>query len=58
MAPCPSVDPDGWSAGFEAFAARLDRRFPRVESRQRMRRFLRGMMSDLQRVTCWTLAQR
>lgn len=57
MASCPSVDPAGWSADFEAFAARLDRRFRRVESRRRMRRFLRGMMSELQRVNCWTLAQ-
>ncbi len=57
MASCPSVDPDGWSADFEAFAARLDRRFRRVESRQRMRRFLRGMMSELQRINCHTLAE-
>ncbi|WP_239405189.1 IS701 family transposase, partial [Frankia sp. Cj3] len=57
MASCPSVDPDRWSADFEAFAARLDRHFRRVESRQRMRRFLHGMMSELQRVNCWTLAQ-
>ncbi|WP_018639617.1 transposase [Parafrankia elaeagni] len=57
MASCPSVDPDRWSDEFEALAARPDRRFPRIESRMRLRRFLRGMMSELQRINCRTLAE-
>ena len=54
---CPSVDPDGWGDAFEGFAARLDRRFARVESRRRLRRFLFGLMAGLPRVNCWTLAE-
>ncbi|WP_250280288.1 transposase, partial [Frankia sp. Cppng1_Ct_nod] len=57
MAVCPSVDPDSWREAFEAFAARLDRRFARAESRKRMRRFLCGLMAGLPRVNCWTLAE-
>ncbi|WP_239331917.1 site-specific integrase [Frankia sp. CiP3] len=48
MASCPSVDPAGWSEAFEAFTTSLDHRFCRVESRLRLRRFLRGMMAGLQ----------
>nr|WP_203031075.1 IS701 family transposase [Frankia nepalensis] len=54
---CPSVDPDGWREAFEVFTGRLDRRFGRVESRGRMRRFLSGLMAGLPRVNCWTLAE-
>ena len=54
---CPSVDPDGWREAFEGFTSRLDRRFARVESRGRVRRFLQGLMAGLPRVNCWTLAE-
>ena len=57
MAQCPSVDPAAWRQRFEAFTTRIGRRFARVESRGRAGRFLRGMMSGLQRVNCWTLAE-
>jgi SRSO17 transposase len=38
----------------------LDRvagRFPRVETRQRFARFLRGMTAELPRKTCWSIAE-
>jgi SRSO17 transposase len=57
VAVCPSVDPDRWRLAFEAFAARLDRRFRRIEPRRRLRKFLFGLMAGLPRVNCWTLAE-
>jgi len=57
VAVCASVDPDQWRCGFEALAARLDRRFSRVESRRRFRSFLLGLIAGLPRVNCWTLAE-
>ncbi|WP_399341820.1 IS701 family transposase [Umezawaea sp. Da 62-37] len=46
-----------WSAGFEAFLGRFAGRFPRVESRRRMRWYVRGLLSEVERKNGWTLAE-
>lgn len=47
----------GWSAGFEAFLGRFAGRFPRVESRRRMRCYVRGLLGEVERKNGWTLAE-
>lgn len=47
----------GWSAGFDAFLGRFAGRFPRVESRRRMRWYVRGLLGELERKNGWTLAE-
>jgi SRSO17 transposase len=47
----------GWSAGFDAFLGRFAGRFPRVESRRRMRWYVRGLLSEVERKNGWTLAE-
>ncbi|WP_435876317.1 IS701 family transposase, partial [Saccharopolyspora shandongensis] len=47
----------GWSAGFEAFIGRFAARFPRVESRRRMRCCVRGLLGEVERKNGWTLAE-
>ncbi|WP_435876000.1 IS701 family transposase [Saccharopolyspora shandongensis] len=47
----------GWSAGFEAFIGRFAARFPRVESRRRMRCYVRGLLGEVERKNGWTLAE-
>ncbi|MEV0705919.1 IS701 family transposase [Saccharopolyspora sp. NPDC050389] len=46
-----------WSASFEAFLGRFAGRFPRVESRRRMRWYVRGLLSEVERKNGWTLAE-
>jgi hypothetical protein len=36
---------------------RVAARFPRVETRQRFTRFLRAMLAELPRKTCWSIAE-
>ncbi|WP_081789961.1 IS701 family transposase [Kutzneria albida] len=47
----------GWSAGFEVFLGRFAGRFPRVESRRRMRWYVRGLLGEVERKNGWTLAE-
>lgn len=46
-----------WSAGFEAFLGRFAGRFPRVESRRRMRWYVRGLLGEVELKNGWTLAE-
>lgn len=46
-----------WSASFEAFLGRFAGRFPRVESRRRMRWYVKGLLSEVERKNGWTLAE-
>jgi len=46
-----------WSAGFEAFLGRFAGRFPRVESRRRMRWYVGGLLGEVERKNGWTLAE-
>jgi SRSO17 transposase len=54
-----SVDGDLalWQAGLEELLGRVAGRFPRVEPRRRARAFVQGLLADLPRKNCWTLAE-
>jgi SRSO17 transposase len=51
------VDPACWQAELEALLGRVAARFGRVEPRRRARAFVLGLLSDLPRKNCWTLAE-
>jgi SRSO17 transposase len=46
-----------WSLGLEAVAARIDRHFARTEARGRLRAYLRGLLSPIERKNGWQLAE-
>jgi SRSO17 transposase len=52
-----SVDPARWQAGLEELLGRIAGRFPRVEPRRRARAFVLGLLADLPRKNCWTIAE-
>jgi SRSO17 transposase len=54
-----SVDADAarWRAGLEELLGRVAGRFSRVEPRRRARALVQGLLSDLPRKNCWTLAE-
>jgi len=52
-----SVDPACWQAGLEELLGRVAGRFGRVEPRWRARAFVLGLLADLPRKNCWTLAE-
>jgi hypothetical protein len=51
------VDPAHWQAGLEELLGRVAGRFGRVEPRRRARAFVGGLLADLPRKNCWTIAQ-
>jgi SRSO17 transposase len=51
------VDPASWRAGLDALLGRVAGRFPRVEPRRRAGALVRGLLADLPRKNCWTLAE-
>jgi SRSO17 transposase len=51
------IDPGSWQAAFEILMGRIAGRFGRVEPRCRVRAFVLGLLSDLPRKNCWTLAE-
>ena len=57
MAVGHSVDPARWQESFEALVGRIAGRFARVEPRRRVRRLVLGLLSDLPRKNCWTIAE-
>jgi hypothetical protein len=54
-----SVDGDlvCWQAGLEELLGRVAGGFGRVEPRRRARAFVLGLLADLPRKNCWTLAE-
>jgi hypothetical protein len=52
------IDPARWQACLEELLGRVAGRFPRVESRWRARAFVQGLLADLPRKNCWTIAVR
>src|SRR5512132_3465218 len=52
-----SVAPARWQAGLEELLGRVARRFPRVEPRRHARAFVLGLLADLPRKNCWTIAE-
>ncbi|GAA3367339.1 IS701 family transposase [Streptomyces sannanensis] len=57
MAAGHSVDPVHWQDVFEGLMSRIAGRFARVEPRRRVRRLVLGLLSDLPRKNCWTIAE-
>jgi SRSO17 transposase len=52
-----SVDPARWQEAFEGLMSRIAGRFTRVEPRRRAGRLVLGLLSDLPRKNCWTIAE-
>jgi SRSO17 transposase len=52
-----SVDPARWPEIFDELMGRVAGRFGRVEPRRRARAFVLGLLSDLPRKNCWTIAE-
>ena len=50
-------DPAFWQAGLDELLVRVAGRFGRVEPRRRARAFVCGLLADLPRKNCWTLAE-
>jgi SRSO17 transposase len=48
---------EGWAADLEALSQRIGGRFARSEPRQRVRGYLKGLMSDIPRKNGWQLAE-
>lgn len=57
MAAGHSVDPARWQEAFEVLIGRIAGRFVRVEPRRRVRQLVLGLLSDLPRKNCWTIAE-
>jgi SRSO17 transposase len=57
MAAGHSVDPARWQAALDEVLGRIAGRFARVEPRRRARAFVLGLLADLPRKNCWTLAE-
>src|ERR687897_751269 len=52
-----SVIPASWQTGLEELLGRVARRFRRVEPRRHARAFVLGLLADLPRKNCWTIAE-
>jgi SRSO17 transposase len=52
-----SVDPARWQAALDEVFARVAGRFGRADLRRRARAFVSGLLADLPRKNCWTLAE-
>ncbi|SIN44350.1 IS701 family transposase [Micromonospora cremea] len=58
MAAGHSVNPTGWRAILDTAVARVAGRFARAEPRRSMAAFVEGLLSMVERKTCWSLAER
>jgi SRSO17 transposase len=52
-----SVEVAGWVAESDKLLDRMAGRFARVETRRRAGAFMRGLLSDLPRKNCWSIAE-
>lgn len=57
MAASHSINADHWRTMFEGLTGRIAGRFARVEPRRRVKDFILGLLSDLPRKNCWTIAE-
>jgi SRSO17 transposase len=57
MAAGHSVTPTSWQAGLDELLSRVAGRFARVEPRWRAKAFVLGLLADLPRKNCWTIAE-
>jgi SRSO17 transposase len=52
-----SVDLARWQAALDEVLGRVAGRFPRADLRRRARAFVAGLLADLPRKNCWTIAE-
>jgi SRSO17 transposase len=52
-----SLGAAGWAAEADRLLDRMAGRFARVETRRRARSFLFGLLADLPRKNCWSIAE-
>lgn len=52
-----SIEPARWRDAFEGLMGRIAGRFARVEPRRRAARLVLGLLADLPRKNCWTIAE-
>jgi len=52
-----SVNPARWQAAFDELLGRVAGRFGRADLRRRARTFVLGLLADLPRKNCWTIAE-
>src|SRR5512132_1439136 len=52
-----SVSPARWQTGLDELLGRVAGRFGRVEPRRHARAFVLGLLADLPRKNCWTIAE-
>jgi SRSO17 transposase len=52
-----TVEPAGWQELFDQVMGRVAGRFARVELRRRAKALVRGLLADLPRKNCWTIAE-
>jgi SRSO17 transposase len=52
-----NIDPARWREAFDGLLGRIAVRFKRVEPRRRVGRLVLGLLSDLPRKNCWTIAE-
>ncbi len=57
MAAGHSVDPARWLGMFDELMGRIAGRFTRLEPRRRVRAFVLGLLADLPRKNCWSIAE-
>ena len=57
VAAAHSVDPDRWWAGFGLVLDRISGRFARHEPRRHAAEMMLGLLSDLDRKNCWSIAE-
>ena len=57
MAVGQSVEAADWAAEADRLLDRMAGRFARVETRRRARSFLFGLLADLPRKNCWSIAE-
>jgi SRSO17 transposase len=50
-------DEQAWQTSFSSFMARFSQFFKRAESRDNAARYVRGLLTDIKRKTCWQLAE-
>ena len=57
MAAGPSVDPGRWLSVLDELMTGSGGRLRRVEPRRRARAFVLGLLAELPRKNCWTIAE-
>jgi len=57
VAACHGVDPARWPGLLDELMGRIGGRFARVEPRRRARAFVLGLLADLPRKNCWSVAE-